>query len=77
MGIEQLDPSLGLDLPEAYIRHALRHFRRWTRVDFVVANAEAIPVPDNSADDRLFRVTVANPSAIADKKAGISSVRDK
>ena len=41
---------LGLDLSEAYIRHARRHLRRWTRVDLLVANAEAIPAPDNSVD---------------------------
>ena len=43
-------PSLGLDLSEAYIRHARRHLRRWTRINLVVANAESIPAPDNSAD---------------------------
>ena len=36
-------PSLGLDLSEAYIRHARRYLRRWSRLDLVVANAEAIP----------------------------------
>jgi ubiquinone/menaquinone biosynthesis C-methylase UbiE len=43
-------PSLGLDLSEAYIRHARRHLRRWARIDLLVANAEAIPAPDNSVD---------------------------
>ena len=43
-------PSLGLDLSEAYIRHARRYLRRWSRLDLVVANAEAIPAPDNSVD---------------------------
>jgi ubiquinone/menaquinone biosynthesis C-methylase UbiE len=43
-------PSLGLDLSEAYIRHARRHLKRWSRLDLVVANAEAIPAPDNSVD---------------------------
>jgi ubiquinone/menaquinone biosynthesis C-methylase UbiE len=43
-------PVLGLDLSEAYIRHARRHLKRWSRVNFVVANAEAIPAPDNSCD---------------------------
>jgi ubiquinone/menaquinone biosynthesis C-methylase UbiE len=41
---------LGLDLSETYIRHARRHLRRRSRLDLLVANAEAIPVPDNSAD---------------------------
>ena len=43
-------PALGLDLSEAYIGHARRHLKRWSRIDLVVANAEAIPVPDNSCD---------------------------
>ena len=43
-------PLLGLDLSEACIRHARRHLRRWTRIDLIVANAEAIPAPDNSVD---------------------------
>jgi ubiquinone/menaquinone biosynthesis C-methylase UbiE len=43
-------PVLGLDLSEAYIRHARRHLERWSRVTFVVANAEAIPAPDHSCD---------------------------
>jgi ubiquinone/menaquinone biosynthesis C-methylase UbiE len=43
-------PVLGLDLSEAYIRHARRHLKRWSRTNLIVANAEAIPVPDNSCD---------------------------
>jgi ubiquinone/menaquinone biosynthesis C-methylase UbiE len=43
-------PTLGLDLSEAYIRHARRHLKRWSRTNLVVANAEAIPAPDNSCD---------------------------
>jgi ubiquinone/menaquinone biosynthesis C-methylase UbiE len=43
-------PSLGLDLSEAYICHARRHLKRWARVNLIVANAEAIPVPDHSCD---------------------------
>jgi ubiquinone/menaquinone biosynthesis C-methylase UbiE len=43
-------PALGLDLSEAYIRHARRHLKRWSHINFVVANAEAIPAPDNSCD---------------------------
>jgi ubiquinone/menaquinone biosynthesis C-methylase UbiE len=41
---------LGLDLSEAYIRHARRHLRRNSRLHLLVANAEAIPVPDSSAE---------------------------
>jgi ubiquinone/menaquinone biosynthesis C-methylase UbiE len=43
-------PALGLDLSEAYITHARRHLRRWSRVNLVVGNAEAVPMPDNSCD---------------------------
>jgi ubiquinone/menaquinone biosynthesis C-methylase UbiE len=43
-------PLLGLDLSEAYIRHARHFLRRRSRINFVVANAEAIPVPDNTVD---------------------------
>jgi ubiquinone/menaquinone biosynthesis C-methylase UbiE len=43
-------PSLGIDLSEAYIQHARRHLKRWARLNLVVANAEAIPAPDNSCD---------------------------
>lgn len=43
-------PALGLDLSEAYIRHARRHLSRWSRINFVVAAAEAIPAPDSSCD---------------------------
>ena len=43
-------PTLGLDLSEAYIRHARRHLKRWSRTNLVVANAEAIPAPDNSCN---------------------------
>jgi ubiquinone/menaquinone biosynthesis C-methylase UbiE len=43
-------PALGLDLSEAYIRHARRHLKRWARLNLAVANAEAIPAPDASCD---------------------------
>ena len=43
-------PVVGLDLSEAYCRHARRHLSRWSRVDLIVGNAEAIPAPDNSFD---------------------------
>jgi len=43
-------PVVGLDLSEAYGRHARNHLRRWSRVDLVVGNAEAIPAPDASFD---------------------------
>jgi ubiquinone/menaquinone biosynthesis C-methylase UbiE len=43
-------PVLGLDLSQAYIRHARRHLERWSHVNLFVANAEAIPAKDNSCD---------------------------
>lgn len=42
--------AVGLDLSEAYCRHARSHLGRWSRVNLVVGNAEAIPAPDNSFD---------------------------
>ena len=39
-------PSLGLDLSEPYIKYAKRDLSRWSRINFVVGNAEAIPAPD-------------------------------
>jgi ubiquinone/menaquinone biosynthesis C-methylase UbiE len=43
-------PVVGLDLSEAYCRHARNHLSRWSRASLVVGNAEAIPAPDNSFD---------------------------
>jgi ubiquinone/menaquinone biosynthesis C-methylase UbiE len=43
-------PVLGLDMSEPYIRHARRHLRRWSRIQFVIGNAETIPLPDDSQD---------------------------
>jgi ubiquinone/menaquinone biosynthesis C-methylase UbiE len=43
-------PSLGIDLSDAYIRHAQRHLRRRARLNLVVGNAEAIPLPAASMD---------------------------
>jgi ubiquinone/menaquinone biosynthesis C-methylase UbiE len=42
--------TLGLDMSEAYIDYARRHLKRWSRINFVAANAEAIPVQDSSCD---------------------------
>jgi ubiquinone/menaquinone biosynthesis C-methylase UbiE len=41
---------IGLDMSDAYVRHARRHLRRWSRTRFVVGKAEAIPFPDSSQD---------------------------
>ena len=43
-------PTIGLDMSEAYVRHAKRHLKRRARVRFIVGKAEAIPLPDNSQD---------------------------
>jgi len=43
-------PALGLDLSEPYIRHAKRHLRRWSKMNFAVGNAESLPLPDASQD---------------------------
>jgi ubiquinone/menaquinone biosynthesis C-methylase UbiE len=43
-------PVVGLDLSEAYLREAERHLERWSRVDTIVANAEAIPLASDSLD---------------------------
>jgi ubiquinone/menaquinone biosynthesis C-methylase UbiE len=43
-------PVLGIDLSEAYIRHARRHLGRRSRTNLIVANAEAIPAPGESCD---------------------------
>jgi Methyltransferase domain len=41
---------IGLDMSEAYLKHAKRHLRRRYRTSLLVGKAEAIPVPDNSYD---------------------------
>jgi ubiquinone/menaquinone biosynthesis C-methylase UbiE len=43
-------PTIGLDMSEAYIRHAKRHLKRWSRIGFLVGKAETIPLPDNTLD---------------------------
>jgi ubiquinone/menaquinone biosynthesis C-methylase UbiE len=51
--VKQAWPRLavhGLDMSEAYIRHARRHLRGRSRVSFAVGKAEAIALPDNSQD---------------------------
>ena len=40
---------MGLDMSDAYIRHAKRHLRR-SRTRFIVGKAEEIPLSDNSQD---------------------------
>jgi ubiquinone/menaquinone biosynthesis C-methylase UbiE len=42
--------AFGLDMSEAYIRHARRRLKRAPRLHLVVGNAEAIPLPDSSQD---------------------------
>lgn len=51
--VKQAWPRLaacGLDMSEAYVRHAKRGLARRSRTRFVVGKAEAIPAPDNSHD---------------------------
>ena len=43
-------PTLGLDMSEPYVRYAKRHLKRWSQLKLVVANAEALPLPDKSQD---------------------------
>jgi ubiquinone/menaquinone biosynthesis C-methylase UbiE len=43
-------PALGIDMSEAYIAEAKRHLGRWGWIDLLVANAEAIPLADESQD---------------------------
>jgi ubiquinone/menaquinone biosynthesis C-methylase UbiE len=50
--VKQAWPRLqitGLDMSDAYVRHARRDLRR-SRTDFIVGKAEEIPLPDNSQD---------------------------
>jgi ubiquinone/menaquinone biosynthesis C-methylase UbiE len=51
--VKQTWPRLqiaGLDMSDAYVRHAKRHLRHWPRVSLVVGKAEAMPLPDDSQD---------------------------
>jgi ubiquinone/menaquinone biosynthesis C-methylase UbiE len=43
-------PALGLDMSEAYIVEAKANLRRWCWMNLMVANGEAIPLPDASED---------------------------
>jgi ubiquinone/menaquinone biosynthesis C-methylase UbiE len=43
-------PSLGIDLSEAYVAEAKRQLRRWGWMDLMVANAEAVPLENESQD---------------------------
>ncbi len=43
-------PVTGIDLSEAYIRHARHHLRRRSRVTTLVAKAESLPLADASQD---------------------------
>jgi ubiquinone/menaquinone biosynthesis C-methylase UbiE len=43
-------PTIGLDMSEAYIRHAKCELKRWGWLRFVVGKGEAIPVASNSID---------------------------
>jgi ubiquinone/menaquinone biosynthesis C-methylase UbiE len=43
-------PALGVDMSEPYVRHAKHHLKRWSRISLTVANAESLPVPNESQD---------------------------
>ena len=43
-------PALGLDMSEPYVGYAKRHLKRWSRVNFIIGNAESLPVPDETQD---------------------------
>jgi ubiquinone/menaquinone biosynthesis C-methylase UbiE len=43
-------PVLGIDMSEAYVRHAKRFLRRRSRLNFSVAKAESLPVASESQD---------------------------
>ena len=42
--------AIGVDMSEPYVRYARRHLKRWSRMNFIVGNAESLPVPDESQD---------------------------
>jgi ubiquinone/menaquinone biosynthesis C-methylase UbiE len=43
-------PLIGLDLSDAYLAKARRDLARWSWLDLVLANAEALPFPAQSVD---------------------------
>src|SRR3954447_24541076 len=43
-------PALGIDLSEAYAAEAKRHLKRRCWIELMVANGEAIPLPNESQD---------------------------
>jgi ubiquinone/menaquinone biosynthesis C-methylase UbiE len=43
-------PVTGIDLSDAYVKHARHHLRRWSRVNTLVAKAESLPLRDASQD---------------------------
>jgi ubiquinone/menaquinone biosynthesis C-methylase UbiE len=43
-------PALGIDMSEAYVTEARRYLKRWCWINLITANAEAIPLEDQSQD---------------------------
>jgi ubiquinone/menaquinone biosynthesis C-methylase UbiE len=43
-------PALGIDLSDAYLKEAKRRLRRYARIRYAIANAEAIPFRSESQD---------------------------
>ena len=42
--------TLGLDMSEPYVKYARRHLKRRARINLTIANAESLPVLDESQD---------------------------
>lgn len=64
--VKQAWPRLhvvGLDMSDAYVRHAKRHLRHRSRTSFVVGKAEAIPLADNSSHQHFFVSRTATEGA--------------
>jgi ubiquinone/menaquinone biosynthesis C-methylase UbiE len=43
-------PALGIDMSEAYVAEAKNHLRRWCWIELMVANAEGVPLENESQD---------------------------
>ena len=60
-------PAVGTDMSEPYVRFARRHLKRWSRMNFIVGNAEALPVPDHAAP---FSSVNSTPATIRFERSG-------
>src|SRR5262249_26394307 len=64
-------PVLGIDMSEAYLRHAARYLRRWSRVNLSAAKAESLPVADES-QDALISIFLSHELPPSGRRAVIS-----